>query len=74
MHKSASEIWPEMTVKNLLEQHPKATLVFFRLGMLCPGCPAEAFHTLREAALEHSLDPDILLQRLRLEIFVQLDS
>jgi hypothetical protein len=34
------------------------------LGLLCLGCPTEAFHTLSDVARENHLDPDELLRRL----------
>ncbi len=34
------------------------------LGLLCVGCPAEAFHTLADVAREYHLDLDQLLQRV----------
>jgi hypothetical protein len=34
------------------------------LGLMCPGCPAEAFHTLTDVAREYHLDPDQLLWRI----------
>ena len=34
------------------------------LGLLCAGCPAEAFHTLADVAREHRLDLNQLLRRI----------
>ncbi len=58
-----SEISSVMTVKELLETHPKLLLMFVDMGLLCVGCPAEAFHTLAEVAKEYKLDVDQLLRR-----------
>ena len=38
------------------------------LGLLCVGCPAEAFHTLEDVAREYHLDLDQLLQRIDMVI------
>ncbi|MGM0424240.1 MAG: DUF1858 domain-containing protein [Thermodesulfobacteriota bacterium] len=57
-----------ITVQRLLERHPQSIRVFFKLGMHCPGCPAEAFHTLEEAALAHNRDPELLIQKLNQEL------
>jgi hypothetical protein len=35
------------------------------LGLLCGGCPTEAFHTLEDVAREYGLDQDQLLQRFQ---------
>jgi len=44
---------PHMTVRELLGLHPGLARFFLRHSMLCPGCPAEAFHTLGEVARIH---------------------
>ncbi len=54
----------DITVKELLDCYPRALQVFMDLGLLCVGCPAEAFHTLADAAREYHLDLDQLLQRV----------
>lgn len=53
-----------MTVKDVLDCHPEALQVFVDIGLLCVGCPAEAFHTLADVAREYHLDLSQLLQRL----------
>ena len=53
------------TVKGVLDRHPEALQVFVDIGLLCVGCPAEAFHTLADVAREYHLDLSQLLQRLR---------
>lgn len=40
----------KMTINDLLKQHPQATNVFIKRTMLCVGCPAAGFHTLKDAA------------------------
>ncbi len=34
------------------------------LGLLCPGCPTEAFHTLKDVPREYHLDLNQLRRRL----------
>lgn len=53
-----------MTVKELLDRHPKLLLTFLDLSLLCVGCPTEAFHTLSDVAREYHLDRDAFLRRL----------
>ncbi len=55
---------PKMTVKELLDRHPRLLLTFMELGLLCAGCPTEAFHTLSDVAREYHLDRDVFLRRL----------
>lgn len=59
-----SDISSVMTVKELLETQPKVLHIFLDMGLLCVGCPAEAFHTLAEVAHEYKLDVNQLLSRL----------
>ena len=59
-----TEISSVITVKELLETHPKLLHIFMDMGLLCVGCPAEAFHTLAEVAQEYKLDVKPLLRRL----------
>ncbi len=52
------------TVKEVLDRYPEALQVFVDIGLLCVGCPAEAFHTLADVAGEYQLDLSQLLQRI----------
>lgn len=53
-----------MTVKELLDRYPQLLQSFMDLGLLCVGCPAEAFHTLADVAREYHLDQNQLRQRI----------
>ncbi len=55
---------PDITVKKLLDRYPQLLQLFMDLGLLCIGCPVEAFHTLADVALEYQLDLNQLLQRI----------
>ncbi len=63
-----TRISPEITVKELLDRHPQLLQLFMDLGLMCLGCPAEAFHTLTDIAREYHLDMDQLLQRIDMVI------
>ncbi|MCF8127708.1 MAG: DUF1858 domain-containing protein [Deltaproteobacteria bacterium] len=54
----------DITVKELLDRYPQALQPLMDLGLLCVGCPAEAFHTLADVAREYHLDPNQLLRRI----------
>ncbi|MCP4010136.1 MAG: DUF1858 domain-containing protein [Proteobacteria bacterium] len=54
----------DTTVKELLDRYPKILQLFMDFGLLCVGCPAEAFHTLADVAREYHLDPNQLRQRI----------
>ena len=54
---------PDITVKELLDRYPEL-LQLLDLGLLCVGCPAEAFHTLTDIVREYHLDLNQMLQRI----------
>lgn len=58
-----------MTVESILEKYPRTALMFLRMGTHCPGCQAEAFHTLEEAARAHNRDPELMVDELNRELF-----
>ena len=55
---------PKITVKELLDRYPHLLQTFMNLGLMCPGCPTEAFHTLSDVAREYHLDLNYLLEHL----------
>ncbi|BBO73183.1 hypothetical protein DSCW_06000 [Desulfosarcina widdelii] len=52
------------TIKELLDQHPYLLHTFVDLGLMCVGCPADAFHNLSDVAKEYNLDKKKLMTRL----------
>jgi len=55
----------DITVKELLDRHPRTLQLFMDIGLLCVGCPAEAFHTLADVAREYHFDLNQLLQQIQ---------
>ena len=55
----------ETTVKELLDDHPETLKVFMDLGLMCPGCPAEGFHTLADVVREYHLELNQLLRHFQ---------
>ncbi len=55
----------DITVKELLDCHPQTLQLFMDIGLLCVGCPAEAFHTLADVAREYHFDLNQLLQQIQ---------
>lgn len=64
----------KMTVRELLERHPCATAVFIRYGMLCVGCPTQAYHTLTDVARIHGRPLDDLCNTIREAIQTRKES
>ncbi len=54
----------DITIKELLDHYPWLLKSFIDLGLMCPGCPTEAFHTLADVAREHHLDLNQLFQHI----------
>lgn len=54
----------DITVKKLLDHYPQVLQVFLDIGLLCVGCPTEAFHTLADVAREYRLDLNQLRRRI----------
>ena len=59
-----------MTVREVLDQYPDLLQAFIDLGLLCPGCPTEAFHTLEDVAKEYGYDPNKLIEHF--EDFIEV--
>ncbi|MBI9082788.1 MAG: DUF1858 domain-containing protein [Desulfobacterales bacterium] len=55
---------PDITVKDLLDRYPRLLQLFMDLGLLCVGCPAEAFHTLADVSKEYNLNLNQLCRRI----------
>ncbi|MGA8281034.1 MAG: DUF1858 domain-containing protein [Desulfobacterales bacterium] len=60
-----TQLSSDITVKDLLDRYPQLLRTFMDLGLLCVGCPTEAFHTLADVAREYRLYQDQLLHRLQ---------
>jgi hybrid cluster-associated redox disulfide protein len=51
-------------VSDVIAARPEAAAVFVRYGMGCVGCAFARFETVREAAVAHGLDPNVLAKSL----------
>lgn len=49
----------------VMNSHPEVLPVLLALRIHCIGCPLSSFHSVSDAALEHSRDPAELLASLR---------
>jgi hybrid cluster-associated redox disulfide protein len=58
-------ITAHVTAKTLLDTYPQLVPWFMNLGLLCIGCPAQAFHTLEDIAKEYGYDCTELIQSLQ---------
>jgi len=60
----AKQDFRKMTINDLLKSYPQATRVFIRRRMLCVGCPAAEFHTLKDAAKLYGYALNVLYQEI----------
>lgn len=58
----------DMLVSELLEAYEAAGEVLAGAGMACIGCASASGETLEQAALEHGLDPVLLVRKLNLHL------
>ncbi|MCP4721481.1 MAG: DUF1858 domain-containing protein [Desulfobacteraceae bacterium] len=57
-----------ITVKELIDRYPKLIKLFMDMGLLCIGCPAETFHTVKDIAKEHGYDLNELVDQINMTI------
>ena len=55
-----------MTMNAIMREWPATIRVILDRGLLCVGCPVASFHTLSEAAREHSVDESSLFSDIRI--------
>ncbi|MBS6194619.1 MAG: DUF1858 domain-containing protein [Clostridiales bacterium] len=65
-------ITKEMTIPELLEMDERAAGILMQSGMNCVGCASAAGETLEEAAIEHGIDPVLLVRKLNLYLTGQV--
>lgn len=54
----------EMSITEVVENHPKSAKVFLKHGMHCLGCMASAFENIEQGAKAHGIDVDLLIKDL----------
>lgn len=59
-------ITKDTAITDLLKHYEKAAELLMQSGMNCVGCASAAGETLEEAAMEHGLDPTLLVRKLNL--------
>jgi hybrid cluster-associated redox disulfide protein len=60
----SASISPDITIKEVVEQHPGAEKVFGAHGLPCAGCHVSTHETIRQGAGVHRLDLDALVADL----------
>jgi hybrid cluster-associated redox disulfide protein len=54
----------EMAIGDVISQYPDTIHVFLKHGLGCVGCAVARFENIRQGAMAHGIDVDVLLQDL----------
>ena len=54
----------EMTIQEVVNNHPETLEVFARYGLGCIGCHVAAFENVEQGAIAHGIDVDALMKDL----------
>ncbi len=57
-------ITKDMTIQEVVQNHPEAVRVFLEHGLHCIGCSVARFENIEQGALAHGIDLDKLLRDL----------
>lgn len=58
------KITKEMSIADIVKNHPQTIDIFMKHGMGCLGCAAARFENLAQGAMAHGIDPDKLVADL----------
>ncbi|MCD8024113.1 MAG: DUF1858 domain-containing protein [Candidatus Gastranaerophilales bacterium] len=59
-----SKITKEMSIIDVVQEHPETIEVFQKFGLGCIGCAAARFENLEAGAKVHGIDPEIMVKEL----------
>ncbi len=57
-------ITKEMTIGQVIREHPDSIPIFLKNGLSCIGCPMSSMETVEQGALAHGIDLDKMLAEL----------
>ena len=57
-------ITKEMTIGQVIREHPGSIPIFLKNGLSCIGCPMSSLETVEQGALAHGIDLDRMLAEL----------
>lgn len=61
-------IGKDMLISELIETYEEAAPLLAQAGMHCIGCASAEGETIEKAALEHGIDPVLLVRKLNLHL------
>jgi len=60
----AEKITKDMTIQDIVMEHPESVEVFMKHGLHCIGCAAARFENLEQGCAAHGIDADKLVEDL----------
>ena len=54
----------DMTIGQLLMEHPNVAPILMEIGMHCLGCPSAQAESIAYAAMVHGLDAEVLVEKI----------
>ena len=57
-------ITKDMSLDEIVREHPESIRVFLSHGLMCIGCPAARFENLEQGAVVHGIDVETLIKDL----------
>ena len=67
-------ITPEMAIGDVISKYPDTIQVFFKHGLGCVGCAVAGFENIRQGAMAHGVDVDLLMKDLNDTVAVAQDN
>ena len=58
------KVTKEMSIIDVVQQHPETLEVFQKFGLGCIGCAAARFENLEAGAKVHGIDPEVMVEEL----------
>ena len=57
-------ITPQMAIGEVISKYPDTIQIFFKHGLGCVGCAVARFENIRQGAMAHGVDVDLLVKDL----------
>jgi hybrid cluster-associated redox disulfide protein len=67
-------ITAEMAIGDVVSKYPDTIHVFFKHGLGCVGCAVARFENIRQGAMAHRVDVDLLMKDLNDTVLVAQDN
>ena len=67
-------ITPEMAIGEVIDKYPDTIHIFLKHGLGCVGCAVARFENIRQGAIAHGVDVDLLMKDLNDAVLVAQDN